>query len=941
MADRAFPTTPGTRVTDPSRPETPPADPAGEAAARADGDAGPQAQVLPADVARFAATLPYPLDDFQQAAVVALAGGASVLVAAPTGAGKTVVAEFCVHDVIADGGRCFYTTPIKALSNQKFRDLVDEHGAHNVGLLTGDRVVRGDAPVVVMTTEVLRNMVYERSRAIDDLRHVVMDEVHYLADRARGSVWEEVLIQLPGHVRVAALSATVSNAEEFGAWLDEVRGGVEVVISEHRPVPLRHHYYVNDRVYPTFKAGGARASDKGNRDRAAQARGGVPNPEVRMLERKSRTRNRVTNRGRRMAPSVRLRWPSRPVVVEELAHRKWLPAIIFVFSRAGCDRAVDELVTAGIRLTSPRQREEIDVLVDTLLADIPAEDLDVLDVEVFKDRLMRGVATHHAGMVPAFKEVVEECFQRGLLSVVVATETLALGINMPARTVVIERLEKWNGEAHVMLTPGEYTQLTGRAGRRGIDTIGHAIVLYQRDLDFRAVAGLVGTRAYPLNSSFTPSYNMVVNLLHLHRPAEAEELLGASFAQFQADRGVAGLERSLREAREAVRGYDDAAVCDRGDWGEYWDLRRRLSRLEKSTAKDRRRAAEAAQRDGIRALVPGDVLGLPWIGRRGLAAVTGVRMTGSGVPLADVVTDNRATVTIGPRELDGPPPVIDRIALPRRGSPRERGFRNEIAASLSTVEPLQELPTPPHVPTDAEAADEIEALRVTLRAHPCHACEDRADHEAWQRRSDDAHRDVRRLERRIEERTGSLVRRFRRLSAVLVERGLLDGDLRPTRDGLRLAEVYADVDLLVAESLGRGWFDDLAPAELAAALSVFTHEPRGGDEPSVDVRMPTWRLGEWLDRVTALAAELRDVEADHDLEPMRDLDAGFARACWRWTTGADLDTALEGMEMTGGDFVRNAKQVADLVSQVRSVAPNLAGPAQVALDGLRRGIVEA
>ncbi len=801
-----------------------------------------------------------------------------------------------------------------------------------------------------MTTEVLRNMLYEQSPAIAQLRHVVMDEVHYLADRARGSVWEEVLIQLPRRVQVAALSATVSNAEEFGAWLDEVRDGVDVVISEHRPVPLTHHYYVNDRIYPTFKAGGSRGSSgkgsnskgsrKDDRERANQARGGVPNPEVRMLERKASTRNRVSNRGRRMAPSVRLRWPSRPVVVEELAYRSWLPAIIFVFSRAGCDRAVEELVTAGVRLTTPEQRDEIEVLVDTLLADIPSADLESLDVEVFRDRLLRGLATHHAGMVPAFKEVVEECFQRGLLGVVVATETLALGINMPARTVVIERLEKWNGETHVMLTPGQYTQLTGRAGRRGIDTLGHAIVLYQRDIDFRAVAGLVGTRAYPLNSSFTPSYNMVVNLLRLHTPAQAEELLGASFAQFQADRGVTELASKLRDARTAARGFDDAAVCVRGDWAEYWRMRGELSRLEKSSSKDRRRAAEAAQRDGIRALVPGDVLGLPWIGRRGLAVVTGVRMTGSGVPLADVVTDNRTTKTIGPRELDGLPPVIDRIGLPRKGSPRDRSFRNEIAGSLASVEPLAQLPTPERVATDADAADRIEALRVTLRVHPCHQCDDRSDHEAWQRRSDDVHRDVRRLQRRIEERTGSLVRRFRQLSEVLVARGLLDQDLSPTSDGLRLAEVYADVDLLVTEALGRGLFDDLGPAELAAAVSVLTHEPRGND-PSLQARMPTRALGEWLGAITALADELRTVEAAHGLEPMRDIDTGFARACWRWATGADLDTAVGSLEMTGGDFVRNVKQVADLVGQLRSVAPDIAGVANVALDALRRGIVEA
>ncbi len=913
---------------------------------RRDGEPGehatgpPAPDDLPEVVRAFADGVGFDLDDFQLQATSALARGRGVLVAAPTGAGKTVVADFCVQQALAAGRRCFYTTPIKALSNQKFRDLVDLHGREQVGLLTGDRSVRGGAPIVVMTTEVLRNMIYDESAALDALSFVVMDEVHYLADRARGSVWEEVLIQLDQRIRVAALSATVSNAEEFGAWLDEVRGGVDVVISEERPVPLRHHYYVNDTVYPTFKAGGSKGQSRSNREQAAQARGGVPNPEVRMLERKASTRNRVTRKGRRMGPSVRLRWPSRPVVVEELAHRRWLPAILFVFSRAGCDRAVDELMAAGVSLTNAHQRDEIDVLVDTLLADVPASDLQTLGVESFRARLRRGLATHHAGMVPAFKEVVEAAFQAGLLSVVVATETLALGINMPAKTVVIERLEKWNGESHVLLTAGQYTQLTGRAGRRGLDRIGHAVVLYQRDLPFTTVSGLVGRRTYPLNSSFTPSYNMVVNLLRRHPPAEAEDLLGASFAQFQTDRSASDLERRRQEARRTAAGYDDASVCDVGDWDTYWGLRRDLSRLEKQTAKDRRREAAAAQRAGIEALVPGDVLGLPWIGRRGLAAVIGVRLTGSGVPLADVVTDNRVLQRVGPRELDGPPPVIDRIRLPRTGDPRQRSFRNEVAGALADVEPLDELPTPPGVDVPEELVARIDDLRTRMKAHPCHACPERADHEAWQRRADEAHTTVRRLADQIERRTGSLVRHFRRLAAVLAETGYLDDDQRPTRRGRMLADVYADVDLLVAEVVQRGWLDDLTPAELAGAAAMMTYEPRGG-EPTANPRLPTRTLQSLHERFQELAVELRDLEVRNGLDPMRDVDAGFVSAAWRWTTGADLDDALGGLDMTGGDFVRNVKQVADLVGQLRSAVPSLSGPGNDALDALRRGIVEA
>jgi ATP-dependent RNA helicase HelY len=908
------------------------------------------AQALPTSdrdddvVAGFLRTLGFPADPFQLRAVEALRAGRSVLVAAPTGAGKTVVGEFACHDALARGGKAFYTTPIKALSNQKYRDLVTRYGEARVGLLTGDRSINGDASVVVMTTEVLRNMIYEASPTLRGLRHVVLDEVHYLADRSRGAVWEEVIIQLPASVQLAALSATVSNAEDFGRWLDEVRDGCEVVIEEERPVPLRHHYFVNDRLYDTFRAGRKGGASREHRERAAQALAGVPNPEVVMLERRARQRNRVSGKGRRMAPEVRLRWPSRPHVVEELAARRWLPAIVFVFSRQGCEAAVEQLQLAGVRLTSPAERTEIAALVDTLVADLPAVDLQVLGYDRWRAGLLDGVAAHHAGMVPAFKECVEVLFQRGLLKVVVATETLALGINMPARTVVIERLEKWNGESHVLLTPGEYTQLTGRAGRRGIDRIGHAVVLYQRDLDFTAVAGLVGTRAYPLHSSFAPSYNMAVNLLRRHDLPQAEELLGASFAQYEADATVERQVERLTELHEGLAGYARHLTCELGDWPAYWAVRRELSRTEKEDAKARRDAARDRVREGIAALAPGDVLHLPWAGRRGLVAVVGIHLTRKGTPIAEIVTDDRALTKVGPRELDGPPTPIERVRLPKRGNPRQKEYRREVAVALRGLDP-------PWLDPDGQGGVEeatppgltatIERLRAELRAHPCHRCPDRAEHERWQYRADDLFSDAERLQASIERETGSLVRHLHRILAVLQDLGYLDATPTPTDEGLRLAGIYSENDLLVAEALRRGLLDGLDSAELAGLAALFLYEPRGGD-PSDVVVLPTVAIEDAVEGVVDLAAELRDRERAAGLRQLGELDAGFVGPAWRWASGADLDDALGGLELTGGDFVRAVKQVADLLGQLRSVgSPEVAAAAHEAIDALRRGIVEA
>src|SRR5690349_10805838 len=509
-------------------------------------------------VAAFRDLYPFGLDDFQLQACRALEEGHGVLVAAPTGSGKTLVGEFAVHLSLETGRKCFYTTPIKALSNQKFSDFAERYGAENVGLLTGDNTVNGEAPIVVMTTEVLRNMLYAGSRTLLGLAFVVMDEVHYLADRARGAVWEEVIIHLPESVTLVSLSATVSNAEEFADWLVTVRGHTEVVVSEHRPVPLWQHMLVGKRMFDLFHD--AEAAQKHD-----------VHPELLRYSREMLRRlDGDVWSGRPRAGGRGRRWlaPSRPDVIERLDREGLLPAIQFIFSRAGCAAAVQQCLQAGLRLTGPDERAEIRSIVEERTRHIPSDDLQVLGYWEWLDGLERGLAAHHAGMLPAFKEAVEECFVQGLVKAVFATETLALGINMPARCVVLERLVKFNGEAHVDLTPGEYTQLTGRAGRRGIDVEGHAVVLWSPEVDPRHVGGLASTRPYPPRSPFRPSYNMATNLVGTVGADRARDLLESSFAQFQADRSVVGLARQERRNVETMQTYGDEGVCQPGDVDE-------------------------------------------------------------------------------------------------------------------------------------------------------------------------------------------------------------------------------------------------------------------------------------------------------------------------------------------------------------------------------------
>ena len=529
-----------------------------------------------AKVRDFSDKYSFAFDDFQREACEFLEEGHGVLVAAPTGAGKTIVGEFAAYLALATGKRCFYTAPIKALSNQKYQDLKAMFGEENVGLLTGDTNINSDASIVVMTTEVLRNMLYASPAALRDLGFVVMDEVHYLADRFRGAVWEEVLIHLADSVQVVSLSATVSNAEEFGDWLQAVRGSTEVVLSENRPVPLYQHVLFGNQLLDLF----------GDR--------GKVNPQIVSLEkeaaRKVRTSSfRDSKKSRDWKDRETLHAGSRPLgradVIRKLEREGMLPAITFIFSRAACSAAVKQCVDSGLILTNAEERSAIREIAFAKTNHIPQEDLSILGFHEWLDALEKGFAAHHAGMLPTFKEAVEELFQKGLVRAVFATETLALGINMPAKTVVLEKLSKWNGESHVSITPGEFTQLTGRAGRRGIDIEGNAVVIWNRDMDSASLAGLASTRTYPLRSSFKPTYNMTINLISQLGAERARTSLEASFAQYQADKAVVGLSRQIHKNDATIDQLRESIACHLGDFLEYTQIKEDLRALEKSLGK--------------------------------------------------------------------------------------------------------------------------------------------------------------------------------------------------------------------------------------------------------------------------------------------------------------------------------------------------------------------
>jgi ATP-dependent RNA helicase HelY len=935
------------------------------------------------ELASFRELYDFEFDPFQLAACAALSDGQGVLVAAPTGSGKTVVGEYAVHLALQTGRKCFYTTPIKALSNQKYNDLVRRYGADRVGLLTGDNAVNGDAPVVVMTTEVLRNMLYAGSPALRGLGYVVLDEVHYLADRARGAVWEEVIIHLPDSVRVVALSATVSNAEEFGDWLAQVRGGTEVIVDEHRPIPLWQHMLAGRHLYDLF-------TDERRRE---------VNPELVRLAHREAIRQPASRPGRGGQRPRRNVPPYRPEIIDRLDAAGLLPAITFIFSRAGCDAAVQQCLAAGLRLTTPDEAEIIENLAARRTADIPEEDLIVLGYHDWVLALRRGIAAHHAGLLPAFKEVVEELFTAGLVKAVFATETLALGINMPARTVVLEKLDKWNGEGHVALTPGEYTQLTGRAGRRGIDVEGHAVVLWQPGIDPGAVAGLAGTRTYPLNSSFRPSYNMAVNLTARVGRAKAASLLESSFAQFQADRGVTGLVKRLRRLQEQAADLARQVSCDCGDFMEYAQMRRQLTDAERGASRGRASAQRAEARRMLGTLRRGDIIRVPSGRRAGLAVVL------NPPPASGEFSPNRAdgplVLTVGGQlkqlsAVDFPVPAdpVARLHVPNSFSERSPKHRRDLVSAMrARVEGVEAGPPPrrrrsagadyeeseragasaPHADDfspgtgrgaggrdrrgAAEAAEgDIAELRRRIRRHPCHACPDREEHARYAERYFRAQREVEEAERQVAGRQHVIARTFEHVCAVLDELGYLDGD-EVTPAGQRLTRLYSELDLVAAECLRLGLWEGLNPAELAACVSVLSFESRRQTEDAGPVRMPRGPVHDVLNDMARTWSELDHLEKRNRLSFLREPDSGFVWAAYRWARGANLEDVLDSVPgLTPGDFVRSMKQLIDLLDQIaaasRPLAPrkapvrdenprnrDVAAAARAAIDAMRRGVI--
>ncbi len=884
----------------------------------------------PAQRDAFSARYSFGFDDFQSDALDAIDRRDHVIVAAPTGSGKTVIAEYAVAQALASAGRVFYTAPIKALSNQKYLDLCALYGQSTVGLLTGDNSVNDSAPVVVMTTEVLRNMIYARAD-LSRLLFVVLDEVHFLQDTYRGPVWEEVIIHLPAHVRLVCLSATVSNAGELGDWVTSVRGSTTVITHAQRPVDLVPWWIAFDRERNELREFPVFVDGRANRAAAAY--------DAESLRNKARP-------GFRQRRTRALAIPGRQDVVHHLRLDERLPAIYFIFSRAGCADAVRSCLRSGVRLTSEEERDEIRSLLATRLATLSTDDRRILGEAEFTLAMEAGVAAHHAGMVPVFKEAVEAAFVRGLVKVVFATETLAVGINMPARSVVIEKLSKFSGDGHDVLTPGEFTQLTGRAGRRGIDPVGHAITLWSPFVRFEQVAQLASSRSFELRSAFRPTYNMAVNLVRRYSSLQAREVLSKSFAQFRIDAELQAIENRRERMRAELAELVVQARCERGNVTEYSEL------LE--AAKQHRSVRDPVGEIAtvFENLRPGAVIDADGAA---LAVVSTSGRRGRDITIRALTMAGRM-ISLTPDDLDRRPEAVAHIALPTPFNPTSTAFRQAATGSLRKA--VARLERKQRSSSQVENGDEEDRRSQTGRTspfdavenHPVHGCPELDHHLRALGGIARTRRSLDRLNEGRRQWVASLSDQLDSVLRVLEDRHYVNiPGWKVTSAGLSLASLYHECDLLVCECLREGVFDGLQPHHLAALASVFIYERRGpsrGPQPdSVEGEPPDdfpKQLRSRWQTVARIARRLNFDEGRAHLPLTRTPDPGFAGPISQWANGEALDQVLDSDDdLTGGDFVRTTRLLVDLLRQIANIAPDpkTSTTARRAADHILRGVV--
>ena len=877
---------------------------------------------------------PFPLDGFQMEAIDALNQGHSVVVSAPTGSGKTLVGEYAIHRALAHGRKVFYTTPLKALSNQKLRDFREQFGAERVGLMTGDLTVNREASVVVMTTEIFRNMLYAEADQgddpLEDVEAVVLDECHYMNDSQRGTVWEESIIHCPPVVQLVALSATVANAGQLTDWIERVHGPTTLVMSDYRPVPLQFSFCSAKGLHPLL-------NDEGT--------GLHPNCKVWRAPKGNK------RKGPKTPKPPQPEAPPLGFVVAQMAEREMLPAIYFIFSRRGCDKAVRDL--GKVCLVTPQEQARIRARFEAFVAATPEAVRD----GGHDDALLRGIAAHHAGVLPAWKELIEELFQQGLVKVVFATETLAAGINMPARSTVISALSKRTERGHRPLMGSEFLQMAGRAGRRGLDNQGYVVTVQSRFEGVREAGQLATAPADPLVSQFTPSYGMVLNLLQRYDLAKAKELVERSFGRYLATLDLVEDESRIAELREQLSHLSGEAV--EVAWDDFEDYEKQRGRLREERRLLRilqQQAEETLAHEltlALRFASEGALVSLkaPVLRGRVTPAVIVEKVEGPGqFPLLCCLTDENVWLLVPCTAVvslhaelsclqvkDVEPPELHRAGELRHGDQASGG----LALAVAHMARRHDMTTPQY-----DLAGEVQAqahlvheLELALELHPAHRAGDRKKLRKQRFRIEELEAEIEERQRILHFRANRHWETFLALIEILRHFGCLAGEegLEPTEIGRTVAALRGDNELWLGLALMSGHLDELEPGDLAAVLEAISTEVNRPDlwsgfppPPAAEEALHDLRgIRRELQRQQEQAAVVMPVWFEPEL-------MGLVEA---WAKGVSWNDLIANTSLDEGDVVRIMRRTVDLLAQIpycEAISEQLRSNARAALKAINR-----
>ena len=877
-----------------------------------------------------ATIFPFPLDEFQLQAIAALNQGHSVVVSAPTGSGKTLVGEYAIYRALAHGQKVFYTTPLKALSNQKLRDFREQFGDQNVGLMTGDLSVNREASIVVMTTEIFRNMLYAEADSSDDpladVEAVVLDECHYMNDTQRGTVWEESIIHCPPSVQLVALSATVANAGQLTDWIEKVHGPTTLVVSDYRPVPLQFSFCSAKGLHPLLNEAGT---------------GLHPNCKVWRAPKGNKRKGRPSRPPQPEPPPISF-------VVAQMAERDMLPAIYFIFSRRGCDKAVRDLGSQC--LVSKDEQARISARLKAYAQSNPEAVRD----GIHPDALLRGIAAHHAGVLPAWKELIEELFQQGLVKVVFATETLAAGINMPARSTVIAALSKRTERGHRPLMGSEFLQMAGRAGRRGLDSRGYVVTVQSRFEGVREAGQLATSPADPLVSQFTPSYGMVLNLLQRHDLAKARDLVERSFGRYLAGLDLVEEEDMLTQLRLQLGQLQGVAGdIPWEDFEEYEKLRGRL--------REERRLLRILQQQAEETLANELTLALQFASTGTLVSLKSPQLRGQVTPaviidkvdgpgqfplLLCLTNDNlwvllpcQAVVSIHAElsclQVDGvEAPLLNRAGELRHGDQTSGG----LALAVAHMARRHDMTTPQYdlageVLAQARAVRDLEDQQ---QQHPAHRWGDRKQLKKHRRRMEELEHDIEERQRLLHHRSNRHWETFLSLMEILQQFGCLDA-LDPTEIGRTVAALRGDNELWLGLALMSGHLDDLSPADLAAVFEAISTEVNRPDLWSGFPPPPA--AEEALQDLSGLRRELLRAQERQGVVVPAWWEPELMGLVDAWARGAEWTDLIANTSLDEGDVVRIMRRTVDLLAQVpycEAISEQLRSHARQALHAINR-----